>query len=113
MTASYPIVFETEESGAVTAYAPDLPVYAVADTHQATERAIRQVLAAYLSEHPDLPISHTTIKVARVAATRRRRVVTIMGPGALLGRMRSRQRAATSRADGVKGGRARRGARGR
>ena len=33
MTVHYPIVLETEASGAVSAYVPGLPVYAAADSH--------------------------------------------------------------------------------
>ena len=40
----YPIVLETADSGAVSAYAPGLPVYAVAETYAKSERAIRAVL---------------------------------------------------------------------
>ena len=47
MTLLYPIVLETEESGAVSAYVPGLPVYAAADSHAKAERAIRAVLAEY------------------------------------------------------------------
>ena len=53
MTTYYPIVLETEASGAVSAYVPGLPVYAAADTRAKAERAIRTTLAAYLSAHPD------------------------------------------------------------
>ena len=52
MTMLYPIVLETEEDGAVSAYVPGLPVYAAADTQAKAERAIRAVLKAYLVEHP-------------------------------------------------------------
>ncbi len=52
MTLLYPIVLETEESGAVSAYVPGLPVYAAADSHAKAERAIRSVLAEYLKSHP-------------------------------------------------------------
>ena len=52
MTMLYPIVLETEESGAVSAYVPGLPVYAAADTHAKAERAIRAVLAEYLERAP-------------------------------------------------------------
>ncbi len=52
MTMLYPIVLETEESGAVSAYVPGLPVYAAADTHAKAERAIRMVLTEYLNAHP-------------------------------------------------------------
>ena len=45
MTMLFPIVLETEESGAVSAYVPGLPVYAAADSHAKAERAIRVVLA--------------------------------------------------------------------
>ena len=52
MTMLYPIVLETEESGAVSAYVPGLPVYAAAETHAKAERAIRGVLTEYLNAHP-------------------------------------------------------------
>jgi hypothetical protein len=52
MTMLYPIVLETEENGAVSAYVPGLPVYAAADSHAQAERAIRAVLADYLNAHP-------------------------------------------------------------
>jgi predicted RNase H-like HicB family nuclease len=52
MTMLYPIVLETEESGAVSAYVPGLPVYAAADSHAKAERAIRAVLAEYLERAP-------------------------------------------------------------
>ena len=52
MTTYYPIVLETEPSGAVSAYVPGLPVYAAADTRAKAERAIRTTLAAYLTAHP-------------------------------------------------------------
>ena len=52
MTAYYPIVIETETSGAVSAYVPGLPVYAAADTRAKVERAIRETLAVYLDAHP-------------------------------------------------------------
>ena len=47
MTMLYPIVLETEESGAVSAYVPGLPVYAAAETHAKAEHAIRRVLTEY------------------------------------------------------------------
>ena len=52
MTVHYPIVLETEASGAVSAYVPGLPVYAAADGQRNAERAIRDVLTAYLEAHP-------------------------------------------------------------
>jgi predicted RNase H-like HicB family nuclease len=66
MTMLYPIVLETEESGAVSAYVPGLPVYAAADTHAKAERAIRAVLTEYLDAHPGSePVAR--VRVARVA----------------------------------------------
>ena len=52
MTMLYPIVLETEESGAVSAYVPGLPVYAAAETHAKAERAIRTRLDGVLKAHP-------------------------------------------------------------
>jgi hypothetical protein len=40
MTTKYPVVFETEENGAVSAYVPGLPLYAAADTADEAEEAV-------------------------------------------------------------------------
>ena len=110
MTFTYPIVFETEESGAVSAYVPHLPLYAAADTQAKAERAIRDLPAACLEDlatrHLQLPTSRTQVKVARVTAGRQP-AVAIAGAGALLGRLRWPAKAATSRTNGARGGRPR------
>jgi hypothetical protein len=64
MTLLYPIVLETEDSGAVSAYVPGLSVYAAAETHAKTERAIRAVLTEYLNAHPDSR-PNARVRVAR------------------------------------------------
>ena len=66
MTMLYPIVLETEENGAVSAYVPGLPVYAAADSHAKAERAIRAVLAEYLNAHP-ASRPGARVRVARVS----------------------------------------------
>src|SRR5688572_8262799 len=48
MTTYYPVVIDTEASGALSAYVPGLPVYAAAETRSKVEQAIRATLAAYL-----------------------------------------------------------------
>jgi hypothetical protein len=55
MKRPYPIVLETEENGAVSAYVRGLPVYAAADTQAKAERAIRTLLSEYLEAHPYVP----------------------------------------------------------
>ncbi len=109
MTTSYPIVFEVEDDGAVSAYVPDLPVYAAADSPTQAERAIRRLLAAYLDEQAlrgkQLPEPRTTVKVARVTIGRREPVVRIVSAAALLGHVRSAAKAAASRRNGARGGR--------
>jgi predicted RNase H-like HicB family nuclease len=112
MTTRYPIVFEVEETGAVSAYVPDLPVYAAADTAEEAERKVRSVLAHYLADRLarglPLPGSRTVVKVARISsASGRRSTVTIVSPAALLGRQRSAKKAAASRRNGLRGGRPR------
>ena len=98
----YPIVFETEESGAVSAYVPGLPVYAAADSQAKAERAIRAVLAEYLDEHPDTHPG-ARVRVARVERGKAR--ISVVGVAALVGANRSDAKAQASRANGRLGGR--------
>ena len=105
MTMLYPIVLETEESGAVSAYVPGLPVYAAADTHAKAERAIRGVLTEYLNAHPDSR-PEARVRVARFSDKGPRKV-DIIGVAALVGAHRSTTKARASRANGRLGGRPR------
>ena len=106
MTTYYPIVIETETSGAVSAYVPGLPVFAAADTQAKAEQAIRGILAAYLEAHPD-SVPTSAVRVARVSDGQRSKV-HIVGVGALLGTGRSRSKARASQMNGRLGGRPRR-----
>jgi hypothetical protein len=99
----YPIVLEAEESGAVSAYVPGLPVYAAAETHAKAERAIRAVLTEYLNTHP---ASRPNARV-RVARFSDRGEVDIVGVAALVGAHRSATKARASRTNGRLGGRPR------
>jgi predicted RNase H-like HicB family nuclease len=105
MTMLYPIVLETEESGAVSAYVPGLPVYAAADSHAKAERAIRSVLAAYLKAHPDSR-PEARVRVARVS-DRGKAGISVVGVAALVGARRSDAKARASRTNGRLGGRPR------
>jgi predicted RNase H-like HicB family nuclease len=105
MTQLYPIVLETEDSGAVSAYVPGLPVYAAAETHAKAERAIRAVLSEYLNAHP-ASRPEARVRVARFSGTAHRRV-DIVGVAALVGAQRSTTKARASRANGRLGGRPR------
>jgi hypothetical protein len=105
MTMLYPIVLETEESGAVSAYVPGLPVYAAADSHAKAERAIRAVLINYLNAHPGSR-SEARVRVARFSDGQRARV-DIVGVAALVGATRTAAKASASRANGRLGGRPR------
>ena len=105
MSLHYPIILETEASGAVSAYVPGLPVYAAADTHAKAERAIRAVLTAYLEAHPGSR-SDAQVRVARVS-DRHTAKVDIVGVAALVGARRSAVKARASRANGRLGGRPR------
>ena len=108
MTMLYPIVLETEQSGAVSAYVAGLPVYAAADSHAKAERAIRAVLTDYLNAHqasrPD-----SRVRVARVSDRGKTRV-TVVGVAALVGAKGSDAKARASRANGRLGGRPRKDA---
>ena len=103
MTMLYPIVLETEENGAVSAYVPGLPVYAAADSHAKAERAIRVVLANYLNAHPATR-PEARVRVARVSDRGKTRV-SVVGVAALVGANRSDAKARASRANGRLGGR--------
>ena len=105
MTMLYPIVFETEESGAVSAYVPGLPVYAAAQTHAKAEHAIRRVLTEYLNAHP-ASRPDARVRVARFS-DRGKRKVDIVGVAALVGARRSATKARASRSNGRLGGRPR------
>ena len=103
MTLLYPIVLEIEDSGAVSAYVPGLPVYAAAATHAKAERAIRAVLTDYLNAHPSSR-PETRVRVARFSASGRRKV-DIVGVAALVGARKSATKARASRTNGRLGGR--------
>ena len=105
MTDYFPIVFETEAGGAVSAYVPGLPVYAAADSQVKAERAIRAVLTAYLAAHPGSR-TETQVRVARLT-DRGQTTVDIVGVAALVGARRSATKARASRANGRLGGRPR------
>jgi predicted RNase H-like HicB family nuclease len=109
MTTRYPIVVEAEESGAVGAYVPGLPIYAAADTASEAEEALRALLVLYVDDRQArglaLPEPLTGIKVARVTTVRGRSTVSILGPAAWLGRQRSAKKAAAARRNGRRGGR--------
>ena len=105
MTMLYPIVLETEESGAVSAYVPGLPVYAAADTHAKAERTIRAVLTEYLDAHPGSQ-PDARVCVARVT-NKGQPKVDIVGVAVLVGAQRSITKARASRANGRLGGRPR------
>jgi predicted RNase H-like HicB family nuclease len=105
MTVLYPIVLETEASGAVSAYVPGLPVYAAAETPPKAERAIRDVLTAYLEAHPTSR-PDARIRVARFSG-RGKTQVDIVGVAALVGAHRSATKARASHRNGRLGGRPR------
>jgi hypothetical protein len=101
----YPIVLETEDSGAVSAYVPGLPVYAAAESHARAERAIRAVLTEYPNAHP-ASRPEARVRVARFSDGGRRKV-DIVGVAALVGAHRSATKARASRTNGRLGGRPR------
>jgi hypothetical protein len=105
MTVLYPIVLETEDNGAVSAYLPGLPVYAAAETHAKAERAIRAVLTEYLNAHP-ASRPDARVRVARFSDSGARKV-DIVGVAALVGAHRSATKARASRRNGRLGGRPR------
>lgn len=78
MTMLYPIVLETEENGAVSAYVPGLPLDA-ADSHAKAERVIRAVLTDYLNAHP-ASRPDARVRVARFTDSGKRKVEIVGVP---------------------------------
>jgi hypothetical protein len=108
MSHHYPVVFETEASGAISAYVPGLPVYAAADDQRAAAKAIADLLRVYLEAHPEAT-AQATIRVAAVSQVDKRVVVRLAGVAAMLGSTTSRAKAKAARENGRKGGRPRHG----
>jgi len=106
-TTQFPIVFEHETSGTISAYVAGLPVYAQGATQRQAERAIRDTLGAYLEAHPDAS-TDAAVKVATVLPRKR---LALVSAAALLGGRTSERKAASSRANGRLGGRPRKRAR--
>ena len=105
-TERFPIIIDREESGAYSAYAPGLPLFAAADSLKEVSAAMRDMIAIYFEEHPDATSTSSVVQVATVTRhAKKPPTVTYGGVGALLGAIRSPRKARAARANGKLGGR--------
>jgi predicted RNase H-like HicB family nuclease len=106
MSHYFPVVFEHEANGAVSAFVPGLPIYAAADTRRQAEKAIRQTIEAYLEAHPETKPT-ADVGAVRVESLSNSRQVSMVGLAALLGSRRSSAKRRAARRNGKLGGRPR------
>ena len=106
MSTYFPVVFEHEANGAVSAFVPGLPIYAAGDTRRQAEKAIRQTIDAYLEAHPETKPT-ADVGAVRVESLAHSRRVHTVGLAALLGSRRSPAKRRTARENGKLGGRPR------
>ena len=103
-------VFEHETNGTVSAWVVELPgVYAAADTLKEARTAILEALGAHLATMEALGKSldsRSEIAVVKFQPGQSgAKALRFVGLGALLGRVKSKAKAAAARRNGQKGGR--------
>jgi hypothetical protein len=106
MNNYFPVIFEHEANGAISAFVPGLPIYAAADTRRQAEKAIRQTIEAYLDAHPETKPT-ADVGAVRVELSSHSRQVFTVGLAALLGSRRSPAKRRAARSNGKLGGRPR------